>query len=106
MAEKSQGAAQQIADKDIEIVHDLRETPSIYIDGVQGFSFVNGMVKINCFQIVQQFGASQEEVTIKKVFNVQLVMPPTVGKNLATWLMQNVTAAEEELAQTPVKSAE
>ena len=106
MADQVLGAPKVVADEDIEIVHDIQDTPSFYIDGAQGFSLVHGVVKINCYQVVQQFGASEKESTIKKHFNLQLVMSPTVGKSLASWLMQQLTAAEKDEATTPVKNAE
>lgn len=64
---------------------DVLHIPTILIDGMQGASFVAGVVKINMYQYVQDFSQEQEP-SVKRMMVGRLAMSEATLRGINSWL--------------------
>ena len=75
---------------DLPIENNTTNIPTIFIDGAQGLSEVNGVVKINLFQVVQEFATEDPIIRPKRLTVGRLALSTQTLVELTTWLMANV----------------
>lgn len=87
----------EISPAGAEIINNFENAPTIFIDGVQGLATVNGVTKLNLFQIIQEIGITGEPVGLKRVIVARLAMSPITLLSTVKWLSEIVqTSAEAE----------
>ncbi len=98
MAEQKHKHAELPA-SDVKLVPALESTETIYIDGAQGLLFVNGVMKINLYQVVQDFNLETGEsdtVDLRRLIVARLAMSPIVARQLGTWLVEQTKSMPEQ----------
>lgn len=87
MAEKVQIS---LAGESVEIVNNLANAPTIFIDGIQGLATVNGVTKLNLFQVIQEIGTAGEPAELKRVIVARLAMSSITLLSTVKWLNEIV----------------
>lgn len=108
MAEEAGGYVVSVADREIEIINNTENAPLIHIDGAQGLIAIQGIVKINLYQIIQEFDRTPDKpASHKKLIVARLSMTSQVAQGIASWLTRNVAEGLETPLQTePNKSSD
>ena len=78
-----------------EIVNNFENAPTIFIDGIHGLATVNGVTKLNLFQIIQEIGPTGEPAGLKRVIVARLAMSPITLLSTVKWLSEIVKKAPE-----------
>ncbi|MEQ9643519.1 MAG: hypothetical protein RIM84_26100 [Alphaproteobacteria bacterium] len=92
MAKKPTVERVEVADEDIEIISNTAGAETIFIDGAQGILFGQSVVRVNLYQIIQEFAGTPKEPSVhKKMVVARLVMTPQTALSMANWLASNVT---------------
>jgi hypothetical protein len=78
---------------------DLANTPTLFVDGMQGISVVNDVVKINLFQVVQNLNDPDGQLT--RVVVGRLAMSPSTLVQSLKWLNENVKIQNLDAPPTP-----
>lgn len=78
------------------LVGELSDAPTIFIDGVRGLSSVNGVIKVNLYQVVQDLRESGGP--LKQVIVGRLAMSIETYVQLAAWLPQQAQVFSKEVS--------
>lgn len=87
--------ASPIKIEDMPMAVQPEQVPLIFIDGFQGLSAYNDVVRMNAYQLSQNLDAP--EAPPNRVFVARLAMSPTTMVQLMKWLEENVKLMEGEV---------
>lgn len=94
-----------LSDDKTEIINNFENAPLIHIDGAQGLLSAHGNIKINLFQLVQEFGKAGPSGSVKKLVVARLSMSRQVAQSFAVWLAEHVMEKPNDSTQvSPSKS--
>jgi hypothetical protein len=108
MTEGAGGQEVSILDREIEIINNTENAPSIQIDGAQGLIAFQGVVRINLYQIIQEFDRTPDRpASYRKLIVARLSMTPQVAQSITSWLAGRVAGTAETSSPTePRKSSD
>lgn len=81
-----------IRQDELEMINNLENAPTIYIDGAQGLLTDGNIIKINLFDIVQEISPDRSARGVYKRVLARLVMQRHTAITLATWLLKRAEA--------------
>lgn len=102
MNQKAGPQTAEIQDKDIEFVGGVEGIDTVYIDGMQGISVINGVARIGLFEIVQDPTAGDDGHPMRKVFVGRVAIPAAALMGVSNWLRDR--AIDYEKAEVVLKS--
>lgn len=106
MVDQSQAVTNlKIQEKDIEVIGNPEDTPSIYIDGMQGIIGARGIVRIGVYQYVQKpakTGDPADATSVQKLMVGRLIMTEETMASLGKWLTEQ--SAQREKSKPAVES--
>ena len=77
-------------------VEEASSLATVFVDGAQGLSVVNGVVKLNLFQVLQDLSTNQSP--LKKSIVLRLAMPPETAVSIANFILQNTPEVADDAA--------